>query len=149
MALALKTITESIADLVIEGVTVLDKNKLKEGFTAYDCPVLIPRPNEFVSAPIITNVSFGSGSTRQLDVRYTLAYRYLHAPVGQGELLTTWSDMVDNLFLIIDAILANDAITGAVDFSLQGITELGDVGDGSNNMFHGCDIIFNVLEFVN
>jgi hypothetical protein len=149
MALAISTITASIADIEVDGVTIKDKSELKTGWDAYDCPLFCPRPNEFVSAPQVVAENFGTGTTRKLSVFYSLAYRYFHAPIGSGDLEDTWSDMVDNIFLILDAILVNDAITGVVDLSVQAITEFGAVQDGANNLFHGCDVILRVQEFVN
>ena len=149
MALAIATITDSIAALEIEGVKVLDKDELKAGFTAYDCPLLAPLPNGFMSAPQITAVNMGTGTARKLNVTYTLTYRYFHAPIGQGELEQTWSEMVDNVAAILDVIFVSDALTGAIDFNLQGISEFGMVQDGSNNLYHGCDLTFSVMEFVN
>lgn len=149
MALQVKTITESIAAIEIAGVKMRDKSELKEGWDAYDCPLFCPRPNEFMSAPTVEIESFGSGTSRQICFYYNLAYRYFHAPVGKGDYEDTWSDMVDNVAKIIDALLINDAVTGAIDLSIQNITEFGAVQDGANNLFHGCDFILRIKEFVN
>lgn len=149
MALQVQLITESIAALDIEGVNIRDMNSLKESFDAYDCPLLSPRPNDFVSAPSVTAVNFGTGDSRKLDVSYTLTYRYFHAPIGTGDLTDTWAAMVVNVFKIFDAILDNDALTGLIDLALSGVSDFGVVVDGGNNQFHGCDITFRILEFVN
>lgn len=149
MALQIQTITESIAALDVEGVSIRDMSSLKESFDSYDCPLLAPRPNDFVSAPSVSAANFGTGTSRKLDVSYTLTYRYFHAPIGTGDLTDTWAAMVINLFKIFDAILINDALTGLIDLAFTGISDFGSVGDGGNNQFHGCDITFRILEFVN
>lgn len=149
MALQIATITNSIAALSISGVTIKDKDELREGWTAYDCPLLTPLPNNFISAFSVSPRNMGSGSGRMLDVSYTLTYRYFHAPVGSGNLTKTWSDMVDKVFAILDAILANDKISGLIDMSLSSVSDFGVVVDGANNQYHGCDISLRVLEFVN
>lgn len=149
MPLAIATITDSIAALTISGVTVKDKDELREGWTAYDCPLLVPLPNGFVSAVNIQPVSFGSGSGRQLNVTYSLTYRYFHAPIGRGDITQTWSEMVDKVFSIFDAIAANDKLNGLIDLQLASVSEFGVVVDGANNQYHGCDITLRVLEFVN
>ena len=107
-----------------------------------------PRPDEFISAPTVTPVSFGSGEGRQLDVSYTITYRYFHAPVGEGDIATTWAQMVVNTFKIFDAVLQNDALSGLIDLNLSSVSTFGTVVDGSNNVYHGCDISFRVLEHV-
>jgi hypothetical protein len=151
MALNIQGICESFAgmNVSIDRLKILDLYQVKEGFTAYDTPLLCPRPNDFVSSPLVTPVSFGSGEGRQLDVRYTLTYRYFHAPAGTGDQSKTWADMVVNVFKIFDAVLENDALAGLIDLSLSSISEFGAVSDGSNNMYHGCDITFLILEHVN
>lgn len=149
MTLNIATITDSLSGLNIEGVTVLNKDEIKESFTGYDCPVFCPRPNEWITAPQVVSVSFGSGESHQMDITYNLVYRYLHAPIGQGDLVKTWSDMVDGLFRILFAIATNDAITGLVDLQLVNITQFGEVQDGSGNSFHGCDVTMRITEQVN
>lgn len=149
MGLQIATITNSIAALSISGVTIKDKDELREGWTAYDCPLLTPLPNNFVSGISAIPRSMSSGAGRQLDVSYTLTYRYFHAPVGSGNLAQTWSDMVDKVFAIFDAILANDKLNGLIDLSLSSVSEFGVVVDGANNQYHGCDIALRVMEFVN
>lgn len=133
----------------IPGITILDKDEIKEGFTAYDVPLLAPRPNDFVSSPQIQYVTLGSGAGRQLDVSYFVTYRYFHAPIGTGDLSTTWSEMIDAVFSILDVVIDNDKVVGLEDFSLSSIGDFCEVVDGSNNSYHGCDITFKVLEFVN
>lgn len=149
MALAISTITNSIAALSISGVTIKDKDELREGWDAYDCPLLVPLPNGFVSGVSVQSVSMGSGSGHQMNVSYTLSYRYFHAPVGSGDLVKTWSDMVDKVFAILDVILANDALSGLIDLNASAVSEFGVVRDGADNLFHGCDFAFRVMEFVN
>lgn len=149
MTLNIATITDSLSNLSISGINVLDKDEIKESFTGYDCPVLCPRPNEFITAPQVVSASFGTGTSHQMDVTYNLTYRYFHAPVGQGDLVKTWSDMVDGLFLIFYAIATNDAITGLIDLQITNITQFGEVQDGAGNGFHGCDITMRILEHIN
>lgn len=150
MALNIAGICESFAgmNVSINNFRILDLDEVREGFTAYDTPLLSPRPDEFISAPTVTPVSFGSGEGRQLDVSYTITYRYFHAPVGEGDIATTWAQMVVNTFKIFDAVLQNDALSGLIDLNLSSVSTFGTVVDGSNNVYHGCDISFRVLEHV-
>mgnify|MGYP000848987976 FL=1 len=149
MSLQITTITDSIAAISISGVTVKSMSQLKDGWDAYDCPLLCPLPNEFVSAPSVVPVNMGSGTSRKIDFSYTLNYRYFHAPVGTGDITDTWAALVTKAFVIFDAILANDAISGLIDLNLSSISNFGTVNDGANNVYHGFDISFRVLEFVN
>jgi len=151
MALAIATITESMTGIsvAIPDLRIYDKHEIKEGWTAYDCPLLAPRPNDFISGLTVIPVNFGTGTAHKLDVSYTMTYRYFHKPVGSGDLAFTWSEMVDYVYKIFDAILINDALTGLIDLTLTSVSEFGEVVDGANNLFHGCDISFRVLEFVN
>ena len=149
MALQIAVITNSIAALSIAGVTIKDKDELKDGWDAFDCPLLCPRPTDFMTGFIEERVSFGSGSTRQANISYVLAYRFFYAPVGTGDFLIIWSAMIDKAFAIVDAIIANDAIAGLIDLSHEDIVQSDVVEDAAGNQFIGCDIPIRVLEFVN
>jgi len=150
MTIALSTVTESISNISISGITIQDIDELKSEYLERDCPILIPNPAGFVSNFRLERQSFGTGASCKWDVRYTLTYRFLHSLVGTGrQTFDTYSDMVEKATSIVDAIILNDAVTGAVDLTLQDVISFGPVGDPSGILFHGCDIALEVLEFAN
>ena len=86
------------------------------------------------------------------NVTYTLTYRLYHSKVGTGRsgLFDTFSGMVGKVGLFLDAIIANDTISGAVDIIPNSINNFGPVADpAGKSVFHGCDIGIQVTEFVN
>ena len=143
------TVTNSIAALSISGVTVKDIDEITDSMSMQTA-ILSPRPDGFISDITITRDSFGTGGAEKMTAIYTLTYRYYHAPIagGLGGLFSTYSGMITNIDAICEAILNNDAITGCVDILLAGISELGPVEDPSGNIYHGCDLSFQVTEFV-
>jgi hypothetical protein len=151
MALKLETITASISALVIPGVRILDLDKIPVALTARDTPCLFPEPVGFVSNFTARHDSFDSGPLAPKTVEYDITYTFCFAPLGADRAfsLKAYADMVEQAFAIWDAILANDAITGAVDFQPKNNLYFGLVADPSGNKYHGCQFVFHVKEFVN
>lgn len=149
MALQAVTVATNIAGLTVTGVTLKALNAIPEGVDPRDCPVIYPKPDGFMSALEVEVNSFGSSAAKK-TVTYTLAYMYLHSAIGEGRgLFDVYEDMVSKVTAFIDAVLANDAITGCVDITQSGITAFGPVADPAGGIFHGAQLSFVVTELVN
>lgn len=150
MALAFTTITNSIAAIDVLGVTIRDIDEIPEAVTPTMCPVLYPEPVGFISNFEYTRQSQGGGAVALADVTYNLTYTFLYAPVGSGRgLFDVYDDMVAKVGLILDAFIIADAATGAVDLTPDTPLNLGPVSDPAGNVFHGCQFVLNITEFVN
>ena len=150
MSLAIVTVADSISKLSVSGVTLKDLDKIPTTVRSRDCPIFYPRPDGFLSGVVPEKASMGSGSGAQWDIQYTLNYRFLYAPIGSERgLFAVVPTMVAKIALLIDAILANDVITGAIDLQIFDIGEFGPVSDPMGNMFHGCDFSLEILEHIN
>lgn len=150
MALAIATVADSISKLTVSGVILKDIDEIPSSVADRDTPMIIPRPDGFISNFRFQRDSFGAGGDAKITVRYTLLYRLLAAKVGSGRgLFDVYDTMITKTGLFLDAIIANDAITGAVDIIAAGVENVGGVGDPAGNIFHGCDISIDVMEFVN
>ena len=146
MAIALATVADSIAALTVSGVTLKDVDNIPEDVTGMG-PLIIPAPN-YLTNFTMERMSFGGGSSAEMDVKYTLNYRLLFAPVGAGRGFIGVVDvMVDKLALFLDAILAIDTISGCEDITPSGVSNFGVVTDPAGNQYFGCDISLDVLEF--
>lgn len=149
MALAALTVATSIAGLSVSGVNMKDVDEIPEKVEARDCPIIFPKPDGFLSDLEVEVDSFGSASAKK-TVRYKLNYVFLQAPVGSARgLFDVYEDCVTNALAFLDALIANDAITGAVDIQPSGIPTFGPTQDPSGNTFHGCIFSLAVEEFVN
>lgn len=148
MALALTTITNSIAALSVSGVTIKDVDEIPNEVLDRECPMVIPKPDGFVSNFKPERVTLGSGSGAKWNVNYNLTYRLLYAKVGTGRgLFDLYSGFAVKAMLFVDAVMDNDALTGTVDITLDNISDFGPVVDPAGITFHGCDFTFSVLEF--
>ncbi len=147
MAIALTTITNAIAGLSISGVTVLDVDQIYGDMSRAGLPVLYPEPVDFVSNFRVSRDSQGGGSTALITIEYDLTYTFLHSPIGAERVLEGYTQMVDKAMEVLDAVLAIDTLTGAVDILPTGIAQIGPVPDPAGNMYHGCRFIFHVVEF--
>jgi hypothetical protein len=144
------TIATSIAGLSVSGVTIADLDGIPEQAHGRDCPLLYPKPDGFMSNLRVERDSFGPASDARKTVRYTLSYAYLHAPVSEGRgLFDVYQAMVQNTLAILDAIIADDALNGAVDITPGEVTRFGLVNDPAGSWFHGCVIALNVTEQIN
>lgn len=145
MALAIRTVADSISKISITGLAIKDLDTIPASVLARDCPMLIPAPN-FLSSFTPTRVDL---TTQEQDLRYTLTYRLLSAPVGSGRgIHELYDTMVTNIAAFLDAILTNHAVTGAVDIRAMNVGMFGVVTDPAGGNFHGCDIAIEVLEFL-
>ena len=150
MSLQIVAVADSISKLTVTGVTLKDLNEIPTSVSARDCPILYPRPDGFISGFDPERMSMGSGSGAQLNVTYSLNYRFLFAKIGtERGLFALYPTFIAKIVLIADRMLVSDSITGLVDLQMIDIGEVGPVSDPMGNMFHGCDISFEVLEFVN
>jgi len=144
---SLVTIADSISKLTITGITLRDIDQIPPNASLL-CPLLIPQPNDFVTDISTEFVSFGSNGTAKINMQYTLNYVYLHAEAGSGVgTYDVYSGLITNLAKIIVAILSNDAVTGAVDVSLQSISNIGVINDPAGNEYWGVLFSLRVLEY--
>ena len=149
MALATTTIANSIAALSVTGVTIRDLDEMQNEVLDRHCPLVMPAPN-YISKVRLVRQSFGSGTDCKWDAHYTLTYRLFHSAVGTGRtLLDNYPGLVDKSMKFVDAVITNDCITGVIDSVMGDILGFGVVTGPADNQFFGCDIEFNILEFVN
>lgn len=146
MALAISTICDSIAALSISGVKIYDLDNFPNEVKDRDGAVLMPKPDGFVTNFTATRDSFSGLKT----ARYNLHYMLYLGQVGQGrKLADKWSDMIETLFAVLDKLIANDALSGTVEFGPQDTMNIGPVADPAGNILHGAELILSVTEFVN
>ena len=149
MSIDLDTITASIAAVAITGVTVRDTSNMTDAVNIRDCPLLSPRPFQFVGLSPIERDTYGGPATSQKSATFTLTYRYFHSAIGQGRgMYDEYPTFIDKIFAIADAIIAADDLNGVVDINLNGMPDIGVVEDGAGNQFWGTDLEFNCLIFI-
>lgn len=140
------TIADSISKISISGVTVKDIDEIPQSARLL-CPLLIPRPNNWVTGFEAVFQSFGSNGGAAIDLNYHLNYLYLHNEAGSGIApFSDYSGLISKLSTILVAILSNDKVTGLVD-QKPIIGELGIITDPSGVEYWGIEISFKVLEY--
>jgi hypothetical protein len=151
MALQAAEIATSIAGLSISGMKSLrDLDRIPETVSARECPILYPRPDNWITNMRVERNSYGSGSQARFTLRYTLNYVYLHSPISTGRsLFSEYKAMVQQVLLILAALLATDAPGGVVDLLPQNVPMFDPVVDPAGNFFHGCVIAIDIAELVN
>lgn len=145
MALALTTITNSIAALTVTGLTIYDIDEIPEA-ALRDVPCMYPEPVEF-----LTNFEAEMASFQgcKWNVGYDMTYTLLYAPVGSGRGMELFSSTVALAFLVVDAVTAIQSVTGAVTLKFVSISTPGPITDPAGNSYFGVRITFRALEFVN
>ena len=148
MSISTVTVADSISKLTVSGVTIKDLDEIQDKVLARDCPLVLPAP-DFMQVAEATRESVGTGAAAKWNFNYTLNYRLFYKPVGSERgLRDIYPTLVAKVLLFVEAVIA-DELTGAVDVTFGGITGFGVVPDPSENLFWGCDIQINVLEFIN
>ena len=73
----------------------------------------------------------------------------MNVPLGNDAVLfAAYPTLIAKAVLIANAIITNHNLTGAIDVSFGGITDIGALPDPVGNVFHGCDFQINVLEYL-
>ena len=150
-------LVDKISQLEISGVRVRDMDQIPAAVNVRDCPMLIPEPLNFIQNIVVVRDAAGAASYAPKTITYTLNYTFLFAPVGDDRTmgLSQYADMVKKVFVILDAFIANDAMTSGttydeiVDITPASVTEFGPVPDPAGGQFLGCRIAFLVTEFIN
>ena len=131
-------------------IKILDLDEVLEKVTKRDTPLLMPA-GEFFTTPALGPKSLGTGSTAQFNLTYILTYRFFYKAVAatrsRAQIL---QGFVGKTTAIIDNIILNDTLTGAIDFRVVSIGAFAQVVDPSEvTMFWGTDIGIQVTEFIN
>ena len=137
------TVTNSVAALSISGVTVKDADEIASSI-GLGFAVLCPRPDNFITGLSVNPVNINKTA---LDIRYTLNYQYFHCEIG-GDLFSDYSALITKLALIIKAFSADDTLSGAVDNGAPRLGSIRPISDPSGNVYHGCDVSIDVLQFL-
>ena len=140
----LATVADSISKLSISGITIRDIDALSTSWQGLP-NVLYPKPDGFVTNIQVESVEL---TRSKYDLHYTLNYRYLYVALGSDAVLFAgYATFIANIILIVNAIITNHNVTGAIDLTLGGVT-VGPMQDPAGNMYHGADIQINVMEFL-
>lgn len=149
MSIPIGTITAAIAALTVTGVTIRDTSNMSDLITTRDCPVLAPRPNNFIGLNPVERDTYGASPVARKTMTFSLSYRFFHSPIGQGrgeyEIFPLY---LVKIFAIMDALIACD-LGGTVDMNLSGVPNLGVVVDGADNQFWGSDLDIMCTVFIN
>ncbi len=141
-------VTNSIAALSISGVTVKDIDQIPTSASML-CPILFPQPNDFVTGITPTFETYGSNGGAKINMTYTLNYVFLECEAGSGiSAFDAYNGLITHIAAILQAVLSNDAITGAVDITPHGIPNIGVIEDPAGNQFWGALLSFEILEYV-
>lgn len=144
---AISTVADSISKLSITGVTIKDIDQIPDSASML-CPLLIPRPNNFVTDISVTFETFGSNGGAKINTAYTLNYVFLFCEVGSGlGAFSAFAGLMTKLSAILVAINSNDAITGAVDMKIGSIGNIGVITDPAGNEFWGLEFSLRLLEY--
>jgi len=143
-----KTIANAIAGLTFTGINTKTTSTIPLNAIT-ECPLFMPRPDDFITEIQFSRESFGMSGSEKMNLSYTMNWQYFHAPVGQILSFQDYSDMLDNVCVILQTIANNDTVTGAVDIQIRDIPRFAQLADVSGNYYHGAQIALRILEFIN
>ena len=145
----LANIADSISSISISGVTVKDMDQVVANWQSTP-NVLYPNPDGYMTGFGLDYKSFTRGASSQVDIKYTLNYRFLGTQVGNlGNMPVAYAAMISKVVLIINAMITTTApYDGKVDLVLGSVT-FGMREDPAGNQYHGADIALNITEMQN
>lgn len=149
MALHISEILDAIAALTVTGLTIKDADQIPVEMTQRDCPVMFPRPDDFITDFRSERQSFGPAASAARDVTYTLNFILAYEPVGKGRgIFEPYKNMLILAYKVIDAIHADDDLSYGLDVTAR-IGSVGVVSSPGGAQYHGCVISLDILELVN
>lgn len=128
---------------------IKDDSAIPQAVSGFECPILAPKPDNFITNGIITRDTTGGDSAYKTIV-YQLNYILYFAPVEEGTtLFSSYSALVD-AWAVIVASLANNTnnISGETDILPLPVQYFGQVADLAGTKFHGCEISFAVKQYL-
>ena len=148
MALAITTVTASIAALSVTGLSIRDVDNIPVEVLDRMCPILYPEPVDFIGNFEVTPMSFGTAGSGYFDVDYTLRYAFAFMLPGSvrgslsryKEFVQLWEDLWDKIII-------SDNISGCVSLIPAGNVSFGPILDPSSNPVIGSHVLFGVKEF--
>jgi hypothetical protein len=138
------TVTNAISALSISGVKVKDTDEIADAI-ALGTQVLAPRARDFITDFRVDPVEL---SKQNLDIHYTLNYIYYHCRTGTNALYGSYAPMMGKLALIVQAICADESLSGAMDNGMMNIGTIAAIDDGSGNFYHSIEISIPILQFL-
>lgn len=148
-SIAAQSITVTRADGTSGALTIYDVGGIPAAVNQDQCPVLRPRPRDFISGFKFTRDSQGGNASKK-TARYVLTYQMLYAPVGQtGVPYEHYGDMVNALVATVLYFMDHgDDIAGATDFVVGPLPLVAGLPDSVGTAFHGGEIQFTVEQFL-
>lgn len=140
------TVANSISNLTVTGIQILDLTEIPVNGSLV-CPCIFPRPDNYITDFSVTNDSQGTGTGKQVTIRYTLHYIFLQAPVGADLSFGFYNTMVSNVAAIISKLIESDKIAGCVDLVIDTIPTFSPVNDPAGNVYHGCELALKITQF--
>ncbi len=149
ITLQLASITDAIKDLSITGVTVKDYDGIAASWQSQP-NVLYPNPEGFITEFSLDYKSLPRGASADVDISYTLNYRFLGTLVGDlSHMPQAYGEMIDKVADILEVLITNHApYAGTVDLEVGNIS-VGARSDPAGNIYHGADIALLVTEMQN
>ena len=147
-AIAAQSITVTNAAGSSMTLAIRDISALTNIISAESCPLLTPRPAQFVTGLSFTRDTFGADAAYK-SVRYTLNYLFFFCPIGQGATLyEKFDEMVTAAAVILNHFATNTALSGSTDFLPGTVDDFEPVINADGALYHGCGIPFAVMQFL-
>lgn len=156
-SIKLTTLTASIAALTITvtnargssvTLTIKDISGIQMKVNQQDCPLLMPRPDNFVTDFSVTRDTLGADAALK-TARYMLNYIFYFAPVTQGVgLFEKYDEMVTAAAVILNHLATNTNLSGSTDILPASVPSFGAQADAAGTLFHGCEIALAVSQFM-
>ena len=158
-SIKLTTLTASIAALTItvtnargSSVTLniddLSGLQKRVKVNQQDCPLLMPRPDNFVTDFSVMRDTMGADAALK-TAAYTLNYIFYYSPIAQGVgIFEKYDEMVTAAAVILNHLATNTALSGSTDILPASVPAFGAMPDATGTLFHGCEIALRVMQYM-
>lgn len=146
MALSAVTLSENIAALAVDGLTLFDLAHVPQNLDTRKCPQAYPVPEKFLALEDSKQLTFGERGLWQHT--YLITYRYVQAPVGaERGLNKILPGKAGGYARFIQAVTQAARLLGAAHVKPANTPEWGVLQDPSGAQFEAADLALRVVEF--
>jgi len=152
MSVSIETLITSISNLSItltNGSNLVIKTEATIPESAANLgQIMFPNPDNFLTDFSVEQATYGSNGTEKQDVHYTMSWVFVSNPVGSNRNLgANYDILLADAMKIVNSIVTNDTLSGAVDLRFDGFDAFGMITDPSGNSFFGAIIKLRAMEF--
>lgn len=152
MSISIETLITSISNLSItltngSALVIKTESGIPEGAINLG-QIMFPNPDGFISDMTVDQQSFGINNSEKQNISYVMSWVFVSTPAGSNRSLgANYDILLADSMKIVNKIVENDTLSGAVDLRFDGFDGFGMIQDPAGASFFGAILRLRAMEF--